>query len=143
MPDSLVTIVGGSYFEPISALLERLENYGHVPSNEVQSGYFVHGFATSICLLAVVCLESYVMRIRYLNKATQDEVDKVTVPAYLKGLYPDFPFESELTEIHILRDVIAHNHLWEISFSWDEEKGMILHAIEKWSSGGKKYNTFC
>ena len=48
MKDSLVTIVGSSYFEPISVLLEKLNKYDKGSSNEVQAGYFVNGFASSI-----------------------------------------------------------------------------------------------
>lgn len=142
MNDSMVTIVGSSYFQPISVLLEKLEKHDKGTSNEVQAGYYVNGFAASICLLAVVCLESYVMRVRYINKASQIEIDKVSVPKYLKTLYLDFPFEDELFEVHILRDTLAHNHLWEVSYSWDDEKDMILHAVNKWSSGDNKYRQY-
>lgn len=142
MNDSLVTIIGSSYFEPISVLLEKLAVYDRNSENEVQAGYYVNGYASSICLLAVVCLESYVMRVRYINKASQTQIDKVSVPAYLKSLYSDFPFEDELYEIHILRDILAHNHLWEVSFSWDDEKDMILHTASRWSSGDKKYKNY-
>lgn len=142
MDDSLVTIVGSSYFEPISVLLERLEEYDKGSSNEVQAGHYVNGFASAICILAVVCLESYVMRVRYINKATQKEINEVSVPVYLKKLYQDFPFEDELFEIHILRDVLAHNHLWEVSHSWDDEKAMILRSVNRWSSGDNKYQRY-
>lgn len=139
MNDSLVTIIGSSYFEPISALIEKLEIHDNGISNEVQAGYYVNGFAASICILAVVCLESYVMRVRYINKASQDAINKESVSKYLKTLYLDFPFEKELYEIHILRDTLAHNHLWEVSYSSEDEKGMTLHSVNKWSSGDKKY----
>jgi hypothetical protein len=140
MADTLVTIIGSSYFEPITVLLEKLKQHD-VSSNDVKAGYYVNGFACSICLLAVVCLESYVMRVRYINRASQPEIDKVSVPVYLKQLYPDFPFANELFEIHILRDVIAHNHLWELSFSWDDEKDMVLNGVTRWSSGDSKYKS--
>jgi len=142
MTDSMVTIVGNSYFEPISVLLEKLEEYDNGSSGKVQSGYYVNGFACSICLLAVVCLESYVMRVRFINNATQNEIDKVPVPNYVGKLYPDFPLEKELIEIHIIRDLIAHNHLWEIFFFWDDEKGIMPQAIKKRSRGDAKYKQF-
>ncbi len=142
MNDSLVTIVGSSYFEPISLLLERLEKYDKRISNEVQAGYYVNGFASAICILAVVCLESYVMRVRYMNKATQEEINEVSVPVYLRRLYQDFPYEDELFEIHILRDVLAHNHLWEVSYSWDDDQAMILRSVNKWSRGDNKYQRY-
>jgi hypothetical protein len=142
MGDSLVTIVGSSYFEPLSVLLEKLEKHDNGSASAVQSGYYVNGFASSICILAVVCLESYVMRVRYINKAGQKEIDKTSVPVYLKKLYQDFPFEDELFEIHILRDVLAHNHLWEVSHSRDDEGRMIIDSIEKRSSGDNKYQQY-
>jgi hypothetical protein len=142
MNDNLVTIIGSSYLEPISVLLEKLEDHDKGTSNEVQAGYYVNGFAASICILAVVCLESYVMRVRYINKASQDEINKGSVPTYLKKLYPDFPFEKELYDIHILRDTLAHNHLWEVSYSSDDVRGMILHSVNKWSDGDKKYQHY-
>lgn len=142
MDDSLVTIVGSSYFEPISVLLEKLEKYDKGSSNEVHAGYYVNGFASAICILAVVCLESYVMRVRYVNKATQKDIEKVSVPVYLRKLYQDFPFEDELFEIHIVRDALAHNHLWEVSYLWDEEREMIFHSVNKWSRGDNKYRVY-
>lgn len=142
MKDDLVTIVGSSYFEPISVLLEELEKHDKAQSNEVQSGYYVNGFSSSICILSVVCLESYVMRVKYINKATQKDIDKTSVPAYLTKLYPDFPFEQELNEVHVVRDVLAHNHLWEVSFSWDEQKGMVHNESNKRSSGDNKYKQY-
>ena len=142
MKDDLVTIVGSSYFEPISVLLEELEKHDKGQSNEVQSGYYVNGFSSSICILSVVCLESYAMRVRYINKATQKDIDKTPVPVYLKKLYPDFPYDQELKEVHIVRDVLAHNHLWEVSFSWDEKKGMVHNYSNKRSSGDNKYKQY-
>jgi hypothetical protein len=141
MNDSMVTIVGSSYFEPISVLLENLKKYDNGKSGEVQSGYYVNGYACSICLLSVVCLESYVMRVRFINKATQAEIDKTSVPEYLANLYPDFPLIEEVREIFILRDLIAHNHLWEIYFLWDDDKGIMPQSVKKRSTGDRKYRS--
>ncbi len=139
MKDDLVTIIGSSFFEPITVLLESLEKHDKGGVGTIQAGYFVNGFAASICLLAVVCLESYVMRVRYMNKATQKQIDKVSVPAYLRNLYSDFPFEQELSEIHIVRDAIAHNHLWELSYTWADDHSVVVDSINKRSTGDDKY----
>jgi hypothetical protein len=50
MKNKIVTIVGCSYFEPISLLLEELEKHNPSNSNEIQSGYYVNGFSSSICI---------------------------------------------------------------------------------------------
>jgi hypothetical protein len=62
--NELVTIVGASYFDPIAKLLEELTSYYKGHEGDIQAGSFVNGYAASICLLSVVCLESYVMRAR-------------------------------------------------------------------------------
>lgn len=142
MNDELVTIVGSSYLEPISVLFEKLSIHDKGNNNEVQAGFFVNGFASSICILSVILLESYVMRVRYINKASQKEIDKISVPKYLMRIYPDFPYENELNEVHIIRDVLAHNHLWEVSYTWDEHKGMIHNSSTKRSSGDTKYKNY-
>lgn len=116
MADDLITIIGDSYFEPILALLEQLEKFEEQTNNEVQSGFFINGYSASICLLAVACLESYTMRVRYVMKATQDEIDKVPVVKYLPKIFPNSPYTFELIEIYIVRGVVTHNHLWEIDF---------------------------
>jgi len=137
MKDDLVTIIGDSYFEPICTLLEKLERYEEQTS-DVQSGFFVNGYASSICLLAVACLESYVMRVRFIHKASQEDIDRTPVVNYLRGLYKHFPYNDELREIYILRDIIIHNHLWELGFVWEEE-GMALTSATKRSTGDSKY----
>ena len=138
MGNDLVTIIGDSYFEPICTLLERLEGFNEHEKSEVQSGFFVNGFSVSICLLAVACLESYVMRVRYVNKASQNDIDKVPVVRYLPKLYKDFPYRDDLNEIYILRDIVMHNHLWELGFTWNDD-GMKLTSADKKSSGDKKF----
>jgi hypothetical protein len=137
MNNDLVTIIGDSYFEPICVLFEKLEKFEE-RHNDAQSGFFVNGFAASICLLAVACLESYVMRVRFVQKASQKDIDRTSVVDYLPQLYQDFPYVEELEEIYILRDIVIHNHLWELGFTWNEN-GMSVTNAKKISSGDSKY----
>ena len=140
MSDDLISIIGDSYFEPILALLAQLEKFDEPTNNEVQSGFFVNGFSASICLLAVACLESYTMRVRYVKKATQAEIDKVPVVKYLPKIFPNFPYTAELLELFIVRDVVTHNHLWEIGFDWSNG-GMDLVSSTNRSSGDTKFKS--
>ncbi len=138
MNNDLISIIGDSYFEPICSLLEQLDKFDESTSNEVQSGFFVNGFSASICLLAVACLESYTMRVRYLKKATQAEINKEPVVQYLPKVFPEFPYIEELIEIFIVRDVVIHNHLWEIGFDWSNNGMDLVSACSK-STGDGKY----
>jgi hypothetical protein len=60
--DQLVTIVGSSYFQPITDLIARLLGRPKPSSNEVQTSSHENGYCASLVLLLVAMLESYVMR---------------------------------------------------------------------------------
>ena len=137
MNDNLVTIIGNAYFEPICVLLEKLEKFEE-QQNDAQSGFYVNGFSASICLLAVACLESYVTRVQFVQKPRNEEIDKTPVINYLPQLYQNFPYTNELREIYILRDIIIHNHLWEIEFTWEDD-GISVTSSKKRSKGDGKY----
>ena len=136
--NDIISIIGDSYLEPICVLLEKLDKFNEQRNNGVQSGYYVNGFSVSICLLAVACLESYIMRVRYVLKATQREIDKDPVSTYLPQNFPDFPYTEELLEIYIVRDVVTHNHLWEFGVNWANGDIDLIGAFNK-SSGDLKY----
>jgi hypothetical protein len=81
------------------------------------------------------------MRVKYINQASQKDIDKSSVPKYLSKLYPDFPLEEELNEIHVVRDILAHNHLWEVSYTNEDGKGIKHDESNIRSTGDQKYNT--
>jgi hypothetical protein len=142
MEDQIVSIVGSSYFGPISLLLEELDKQKPSNSNEIQSGYYENGYSSSICILSVICLESYVMRVKYINRASQKDIDHSSVQKYLTQVYSDFPFKKELNEIHIVRDILAHNHLWEVSYTNEDGNGMKHDESIIRSTGDKKYKEY-
>lgn len=140
MEKKIVTIIGEGYFEPISLLLEELGKRYVSHSDPIQASYYENTFSASICILSVVCIESYVMRVKYINEAKDKDIKKA-VPTYLTGLYPDFPYEDESKEIFIVRDILAHNHLWEISYL-ENEKGKKDIVPNKHSEGDNKYKEY-
>lgn len=140
MARKIVTIIGSAYFEAISVLLEKLEKYDEGNSLGFQAGFYENGFSASICILSVVALESYVMRVRYINNAVDHDLNRKTVPDYLKSIYPDFPYEKETKEIFVVRDLLAHNHLWEVELDLQKGKGMTEKNSTRKSSGDGKYS---
>jgi len=79
------------------------------------------------------------MRVRYINR-NHPSSQTTNVLEFLKSLYPAFPDFDCLVETFILRDLLAHNHLWVIEFLWDDEIGMKLLDAKKHSlSGNRKY----
>lgn len=139
MHSEIVTIIGSSYFEAISVLLEKLDKHEKGSLSDFQVGYYESGFAASICILSVVALESYVMRARYINNAVGADLNRLSVPEYLKRIYPDFPLHEETNEIFVVRDLLAHNHLWEMQLELEEGVGMKEKDTTRKSSGDKKF----
>jgi hypothetical protein len=139
--DKLVSIVGQSYFQPIATLLEKLASTSRPEANDVKTSSRENGFACAVCLLAVVCFESCAMRSRYVNRSAP-AAQKRNCLDFLRDLYPQFPNIEHLTEAFVLRDIIAHNHLWEIGFSWGEEPNLpmtLTSASKDPISGDNKY----
>jgi len=138
--DKLVSIVGEHYFQPIAILLNELISHPEPAANDVKTSYHENGFACAVCLLAVVCLESYSMRLRFFNRSAP-AAEKRNCLDFLRALYTQFPNIEHVTEAFVLRDTIAHNHLWEIGFSWGElsEPMTLLSAIKDALSGDNKY----
>lgn len=139
--DQIVSIIGDSYLEPIADLTERLISRGS-SQNDVKVSAVENGYAVSLCILLVAWFESWVTRVRYLNSANAHAAIKQPVE-FLYSLYPDLPIYDELVEVFVLRDTLAHNHLWLIKFSWDDVSNMHLRKAQKDAFyGDKKYRKY-
>lgn len=137
--DSQVSILGASYFDPIADLLDRwLSRPSHRP-NAVQSGYYEHGYAASVILLLVAMLESYVVRMRYIQRPAVPQKLRTAIDVLLH-VYPRLRHRKALTDVYVARDAIFHNHLWEIEYSWGSSPSMVLHgAVKDPAFGDTKY----
>jgi hypothetical protein len=139
-----VTIIGVDIVQPLAALLEKFLSLPHPIDNQSRHGN-ERGYSASICLLTSVIVESFVMRARYLN-AEEEPAKKRSVHEFLSQKYPDFEWGDELVEVFILRDVIAHNHLWEIESSsdrniWTDLLRKQIHPLtDKWKD--TKYRNY-
>lgn len=132
--DSVISVAGGAYFQPIADLVDRLRT---VPSptdgNEVHASRRENGYAVSVCLLAVVALESFLARARHLKHGKAPGGFGL-----FRELYPAFPNHQEIAEAFVIRDLLAHNHLWEIDFTWDADGPLqLLHATRSFGGDGK------
>ncbi len=103
--ETLVSILGSSYFQPIADLIDRWFARPRPPANAVQSGYYEHGYAASVILLLVAMFESYVVRVRYLNHKNVPNKFRSAL-AVLFHLYPRLRHKKALTDIYVLRDAV-------------------------------------
>jgi len=137
--ETLVSILGPSYFQPIADLIDRWFSRLRPKANAVQSGYYEHGYSASVILLLVAMFESYVVRVRYLNKGAVPNNLRSALDV-LFHVYPTLRNKKALTDVYVLRDAVFHNHLWEIEFSWGGSPSMVMHGAARHPAfGDKKY----
>jgi len=95
--------------------------------------------------LSFLCFESYTMRIRdrnpkYLSRKYRRNFYFLD---FLEELYENFPNIDMLRELVVLRDLIVHNHLWEIDISSDNQFNRKIDNAHKNSFSGDKKYTNC
>jgi hypothetical protein len=133
-----VSVVGSSYLQPIVDLVTLMLK--RVPTEKADAaGASVaeNGYAASICILAIACIESYGMRVRY-DQNLLDPTDKLAVPELLLAVYPDLPHAEHLSEAFSLRDSICHNHLWHVEVADSSSYPRTVTNVAKEAFGGNK-----
>jgi hypothetical protein len=137
-----LTVIGGNLLMPITKLLEALKLSGVRSVNEVQTSPFENGYSVAIILLAVIYLESTINRIKYIisSESGEDEGQGIKTLKLFRSEFPNSGLDNKLEELFVIRDVIAHNHIWEATIRWDENYELKLIGANKLKGyGDKKY----
>ena len=138
--ETLVSILGSSYCQPIANLVERWKAFTPHRPNKVQSGFYEHDYASSVILLLVAMFESYVVRLRFVQDSKVPPNARTALDVVF-ALFPRLRHRKALIDVYVARDSIFHNHLWEIEYSWRGLPGMVLDAATKHPAfGDKKYD---
>lgn len=139
--DTLVTVVGSAYFQPIADLVERLVGRKPHRPNRIQSGYDEHGYSAAIVLLLVAMFESYMSRVRFIQPR------QVTSPVrsaldVVRAVFPHLRHMAALEDVYVLRDLLMHSHLWEIEYEYGGPVPMVLkQATLHPGYGDKKFRS--
>jgi hypothetical protein len=75
-------------------------------------------YSTTLILLLVLLTESHLARIRFFDKTT-DPKKKKMAPTYLASLKGCKRLARRFSEVYLLRNAIAHNHVFEYEQVWD------------------------
>ena len=133
----IVTVVGSSYCQPIADLLDKLLARRRPRPNKVQSGFFESGYAASCVLLLVAMFESYVSRLRFVQGAKIAASKRSAIDVVLAA-YPRLRYRKALMDVYVLRDLLIHNHLWEIEYEWGGSHPMVLRSASKHPAYGHR-----
>jgi hypothetical protein len=131
--ENYVSVIGPAFLQPIATLLESLDNLEPRGANDVQVSGPVNGYSAAICALTVVLIESTLNRARYVRSI---EGKRSSIECFAQ-LVRDPELTEQLTELYVLRDVIAHNHIWLARI--DEENMKLLEAMLLPKYGDEKY----
>lgn len=125
-PEDYLPIIGFSYIQPICVLLEGLELINPREPNEVQASPLENGYSACIVVTSVLMLESFIARTQFIaNKSPPKKP-----VSFVRSAYPDSDFPDRIEEIFVVRDAIAHNHIWDTKFEWDDNFQMRLVSAE-------------
>jgi hypothetical protein len=128
-----VSVLFVHLLQPIFDLFQLLEQSDPKGPNEVQAGMLENGYAVSVVVLAALVVESALNRTRYVRNEPERESAVDTLKRLCAG---DLP--NDMEEVFVLRDIIAHNHIWTAAMRWDDSAGMALDCAEKLPAYGDK-----
>lgn len=132
--EEYVSNIGSGYLHPISSLCETLNSFNLTGSNEVQASVMEHSYSAAIIILAVLLVESIT------NEAQVNQNAKLLKPIdYIRETYPSSDFGDILTEVFVVRDVIAHSHIWIAQFYYDQTDMKLISTYLREGYGDKKY----
>jgi len=121
-----VSVIWTSLLQPIVDLFDLMEQSAPKGPNEVQASRAENGYAASIAILTALVVESVCNRVRYVR----GDADRKGAVQTLKELQAA-GLADDVEELFVLRDVIAHNHMWEATIADDETKGLVLVSATK------------
>lgn len=112
-----ITIIGSAFHQPIADLIGKLAACKRSSLDSSNVGHDENGYCASLVILLVLAFESYVSRISYLHhRKTGEARPRGPTYEYIQHLDPEFPLLEELRDIYVVRDSIAHGHLWGVDY---------------------------
>lgn len=135
--DTIVTVLGSAYLQPIADLIERLIQRERARPSRVQSTHHESGYAAAGVLLLVAMFESYVSRVRYTQPKRVVNSARRAVDVVL-SVFPKLRHRKALEDVYVLRDLLMHAHLWKIEYEWGGPVPMILKSATLHPAYGDK-----
>jgi hypothetical protein len=100
--------------QPIADLCDRMLQLDCGEPNEVQTSPMENGYAVSIIALAVFLLEGACGRARFISGSNQKQCSAAkTLRDFGRN-----DLAEKVEEIFVVRDAIAHAHLWKAKILW-------------------------
>lgn len=142
--EEIISCIGIGYIEPILTLYRELISHEYSGNSKVKVSLRENGYSVSIITLSVLTIESALNRIRYLEKSKEENLE------FFKHKFSNKKLYDELVEIYVIRDLVVHNHIWRIRYTFDEsynetkiyQKLLDGYGSKRGKSGNWKYNNY-
>jgi hypothetical protein len=137
----VMSVIGMNWFVPITLLLDELGRHAPTPPNDFQATPVENGLSAALALVSATLLESYMRRVQVEDRAQDfwtpvedyfadmEERSRAQERARLRR------YRARLTtrrlspfvrEVFMLRDAIAHNHIWHGRLGWSEDGELLV-----------------
>ena len=116
-PKFNISTVAPHLCQPIADLVGRLIGRRYVGGNWISTNFYESGYAASALLLICALLESMIQRDRYflLREKPRTRCESAIANYARRSL--KYRRYRHLRELFDVRNAIAHNHMWEISYT--------------------------
>ena len=131
---NFISFIAPWYAQPIADLFSKIFDYED-SSKYIQGNPYEAAYSCSIILLLVAMLEGIAVRAASLTKELGSN-GKFNSLKYLERKCNKIFFKKELKEIFVVRDAIAHSHLWVTQVSTNPESWMKILKKELYSGFG-------
>ena len=112
----IISCIGTSLLQPIIDLTYTLSKMEFSGDSLIKVSSNENGYSSNIVIGTVLCMESLLNNLKYRNSHSDRSVLN-----FFKNKYPlDTDLYEDLEELFTLRDAITHNHIWKMSFRYDE-----------------------
>lgn len=108
--------MGSAYLQPIADLLAKLLTQPISGAGPAGTSMHENGYSAALVVLIVAVLESYTARLRFVRSA-EGVAGNLSTPDLLAKYFPELPTRDELVEVFLVRNVLAHNHVWHLDVS--------------------------
>lgn len=111
-----ISCIGSAYIQPILDLYSKISKEKFDRKSIIRTSFMENGYSVSVVALTAFCIESFTNKLKYHKKRDTD-----STLDFLKKEYPQYKeLYENLNELITLRNAIAHNHIWKISYRIDE-----------------------
>lgn len=122
-PEMSISVLASKFQQPIADLIVRLTSRPYIKPDRSSSNFYECGYSASAIILIVAMLESMIQRDRYFfKKSFAGAKTKSVAHQYLSETLR-YRRHAHIQELFELRNALAHNHVWEIEYTWPKTGG--------------------